>query len=83
LRKLYRGPSIGASYHISLHLPTQFQRRFNEALKPTKIYIQATIKFANRITISQTKSQIKQEDYSGMRQHSLIFTGENFIEDLP
>ena len=28
LRKLYIEPSIGASYQISLHLATQFQRRF-------------------------------------------------------
>ena len=27
LRKLYTEPSIGASYHISVHLATQFQRR--------------------------------------------------------
>ena len=28
LRKLYTEPSIGASYQISAHLATQFQRRF-------------------------------------------------------
>ena len=28
LRKLYTEPSIGASYQISVHLATRFQRRF-------------------------------------------------------
>jgi len=28
LRKLYIEPSIGASYQISVHLATRFQRRF-------------------------------------------------------
>jgi hypothetical protein len=27
MRKLNRGPSIDASYHVSVHLATQFQRR--------------------------------------------------------
>jgi hypothetical protein len=28
LRKLYTEPSIGASYQISVHMATRFQRRF-------------------------------------------------------
>jgi hypothetical protein len=27
ISNIYRGPSIDASYHVSVHLATQFQRR--------------------------------------------------------
>jgi hypothetical protein len=36
MSNLYRGPSIDASYQVSVHLAKQFQRRFLEIEKSEK-----------------------------------------------
>jgi hypothetical protein len=36
MKNLYRGPSINASYQVSVHLPKRFRRRFKKIAKWVK-----------------------------------------------
>jgi hypothetical protein len=47
MSNLYRGPSIDASYQVSVHLAKQFQRRFFKKLTNQKQALPVAAMFVN------------------------------------